>query len=58
MIQKIKKYKEKNFGSWLEFIMTFGVCRFEDGGFLLTIYGWGPIFLIIMASIFKMFKIL
>jgi len=41
MIQKIKKYKEENFGSWMEFIMTFGVCRFEDGGFLLFIYGWG-----------------
>jgi hypothetical protein len=58
MIKKIKRYKEKNFGSWLEFIMTFGVCRFEDGGFLLTVYGWGPLSMIIIALILKMLKIL
>lgn len=41
MIKKIKEYKERKFGSWLEFILTFGVCPFNDGGFLLTVYGWG-----------------
>jgi hypothetical protein len=43
VMNRIKKYKEENFGSWLEFVLTFGVCKFEDGGFLLTVYGWGGI---------------
>jgi hypothetical protein len=34
-------YKEKNFDSWLEFIMTLGVCRLRDGGFMIFIYFWG-----------------
>ena len=41
IINHIVTYKNKNFGSWLEFIMTWGICRFEDGGFMIFIYGWG-----------------
>jgi hypothetical protein len=43
MLSKIKNYKEKNFNSWLEFFMTFGTMKIEDGGFLIFIYGWGGI---------------
>lgn len=41
LIRKLVKYKEKNSGSWIEFIMTFGTGRLEDGAFLVFIYGWG-----------------
>lgn len=40
-LKTIRAYKERNFSSWAEFIATFGVCKLEDGGFMLFIYGWG-----------------
>ena len=41
MIKKIIIYKEKNFDSWLEFIITLGISGFNDGGYLIAIYFWG-----------------
>jgi hypothetical protein len=42
ILNKIKARKERmGYPNWTEFILTFGVAREEDGGFLLTIYGWG-----------------
>ena len=32
IINHIVTYKNKKFDSWLEFIMTWGICRFENGG--------------------------
>lgn len=41
IIQKIVSYKERNFSSWLEFILTLGTSRFNDVGFLIFLYFWG-----------------
>ena len=54
VIKRIISYKNNNFDSWLEFILTFGVCRFNDGGFLLFLYGWGGG--IAMLGMWIMFK--
>ncbi len=54
MFKKIKAYKERHFQSWFEFVLTFGVCPFNDGGYLLCIYGWGGAFA--MLGMFLMLK--
>lgn len=53
-MKKLKEYKEKNFDSWLEFILTLGTIRFNDGGFLITLYFWGGS--ILMFCMYLMLK--
>ena len=46
-MNKIKEYKEKYFGSWIEFILTLGISPIKDYGGLIIIYFWGAVLSII-----------
>lgn len=52
-MNKLKRYKESNFDSWLEFVMCFGTTSFENGGYIVFIYGWGGITWISIMLILK-----
>lgn len=44
IVKNIIAYKEKKFDSWLEFILTLGIIKFNEGGFLIFLYSWGAAF--------------
>lgn len=54
IVKSIISYKERNFSSWLEFILTLGTLPFNEGGFLITLYFWfGGIAMVAMYFMLK-----